>query len=179
MQGAVRMAGRVTYSEGAVTVLGILDVRGPMLYSDLKSRAGFRAKQESGRFAYHLRKLLRSGLVSLDSQEKTYTITAVGRECLGMVDRVGCMMPFEQRPRAAGGEDMSAAMVRILHILDTAGSQTHSGLRRLAGLEGDGEAAAFDRHLGRLLGMRLVSLYLPYIRYSITDGGRTALGRRP
>jgi len=46
-------------SPNRIDILRILNSKGPSTYSELKSLAGFRSKKESGKFAYHLRKLLR------------------------------------------------------------------------------------------------------------------------
>ena len=55
------------------------NAKGPLTYSELKSLAGFKSKKESGKFAYHLRKLLRQSLVALNKAERKYTITNLGK----------------------------------------------------------------------------------------------------
>ena len=36
-------------------LLRILNIKGPLTYSALKTLAGFKSKKESGKFAYHIR----------------------------------------------------------------------------------------------------------------------------
>ena len=61
----VRMIFSVMASPNRIDILRILNSKGPLTYSELKSLAGFKSKKESGKFAYHLRKLLRQSLVCL------------------------------------------------------------------------------------------------------------------
>ena len=58
----VRMIFSVMASPNRIDILRILNSKGPLTYSELKSLAGFKSKKESGKFAYHLRKLLRNHL---------------------------------------------------------------------------------------------------------------------
>jgi len=69
----------VISSPSRLDILRQLNSRGPMSYSELKSSTGFRAKKESGKFAYHLRKLLRQGLIQHNRADKKYGITPLGR----------------------------------------------------------------------------------------------------
>ena len=68
----------VMASPNRIDILRILYSKGPLTYSELKSLAGFKSKKESGKFAYHLRKLLRQSLVALNKSERRYTITNLG-----------------------------------------------------------------------------------------------------
>ena len=58
----VRMIFSVMASPNRIDISRILNSKGPLTYSELKSLAGFKSKKESGKFAYHLRKLLRQSL---------------------------------------------------------------------------------------------------------------------
>ena len=51
----VRMIFSVMASPNRIDILRILNSKGPLTYSELKSLAGFNSKNESGKFAYHLR----------------------------------------------------------------------------------------------------------------------------
>ena len=53
----VRMIFSVMASPNRIDILRILNSKGPLTYSELKSLAGFKSKKESGKFAYHLRKI--------------------------------------------------------------------------------------------------------------------------
>jgi hypothetical protein len=77
----VRMIFSVMASPNRIDILRILNSKGPLTYSELKSLAGFKSKKESGKFAYHLRKLLRQSLVALNKSERRYTITNLGKTC--------------------------------------------------------------------------------------------------
>ena len=71
-----------------IEILRILNARGASTYSELKSSVGFRSKRESGKFAYHLRKLLRYSLVTLNRSERKYVITNKGRSILNITKQI-------------------------------------------------------------------------------------------
>lgn len=84
----VRMIFSVMASPNRIDILRILNSKGPLTYSELKSLAGFKSKKESGKFAYHLRKLLRQSLVSLNKAERRYTITNLGKLVLSLARQI-------------------------------------------------------------------------------------------
>ncbi len=84
----VRMIFSVMASPNRIDVLRILNSKGPLTYSELKSLAGFKSKKESGKFAYHLRKLLRQSLVALNKSERRYTITNIGKLVLSLARQI-------------------------------------------------------------------------------------------
>jgi ribonucleoside-triphosphate reductase len=57
-------------------------------YSELKTLAGFKSKKESGKFAYHLRKLVKQTLISLNRAERKYTVTSLGRLVLNLTKQI-------------------------------------------------------------------------------------------
>src|SRR5918995_2430528 len=65
----VRMIFSVMASPNRIDILRILNSKGPLTYSELKSLAGFKSKKESGKFAYHLRKLLRHSIEEFNSHK--------------------------------------------------------------------------------------------------------------
>src|SRR5574337_1351928 len=75
----VRMIFSVMASPNRIDILRILNIKGPLTYSALKTLAGFKSKKESGKFAYHLRKLVKQLLIQLNRQERKYTVTNLGR----------------------------------------------------------------------------------------------------
>lgn len=75
-------------SPNRLEVLRILSAKGPLSYSELKALAGFRSKKESGKFAYHLRKLVRQTLVSLNRAERKYFISGLGRLVLNLTKQI-------------------------------------------------------------------------------------------
>jgi ribonucleoside-triphosphate reductase (formate) len=84
----VRMIFSVMASPNRIDILRILNSKGPLTYSELKSLAGFKSKKESGKFAYHLRKLLRQSLVALNKGERRYTITNLGKLVLSLARQI-------------------------------------------------------------------------------------------
>jgi ribonucleoside-triphosphate reductase (formate) len=78
----------VMASPNRIDILRILNNKGPLTYSELKSLAGFKSKKESGKFAYHLRKLLRQSLVGLNKGERRYTITNLGKLVLNLARQI-------------------------------------------------------------------------------------------
>ena len=84
----VRMIFSVMASPNRIDILRILNTKGPLTYSELKSLAGFKSKKESGKFAYHLRKLLRQSLVALNKSERRYTITNLGKLVLSLARQI-------------------------------------------------------------------------------------------
>lgn len=84
----VRMIFSVMASPNRIDILRILNSKGPLTYSELKALAGFKSKKESGKFAYHLRKLLRQSLVALNKAERKYTITNLGKLVLSLARQI-------------------------------------------------------------------------------------------
>lgn len=78
----------VIASPQRLEILKILNTKGPLTYSTLKTLAGFKSKKESGKFAYHLRKLVRVMLVQLNRQERKYTVTNFGRMVLNVTRQI-------------------------------------------------------------------------------------------
>ncbi len=94
----VQLIFSVMASSERVDMLRILKSKGPLSYSDLKDVSGFRSKRESGKFAYHLRKLSKQSLVSVNKSERRYMITNMGRLVLNLVRQL------EQQTVAEGGK---------------------------------------------------------------------------
>jgi ribonucleoside-triphosphate reductase len=84
----VRTIYSVIASSNRLEILRILNTKGPLSYSELKTLAGFKSKKESGKFAYHLRKLVRQMLISLNRQERKYNVTSLGRLVLNITRQV-------------------------------------------------------------------------------------------
>src|ERR1044072_5237197 len=84
----VRMIFSVMGSPNRIDILRILNAKGPLTYSELKALEGFKSKKESGKFAYHLRKLLRQLLVALNKTERRYTITNLGKLVLSLARQI-------------------------------------------------------------------------------------------
>ena len=78
----------VIASPQRLEILRILNIKGPLTYSALKTLAGFMSKKESGKFAYHLRKLVKQLLIQLNRQERKYTVTNLGRLVLNLTRQI-------------------------------------------------------------------------------------------
>ena len=78
----------VMTNRNRIDIMRILNARGPQTYSELKSLAGFRSKKESGKFAYHLRKLGKLKLVALNRIEHRYTLTNRGKLVLTLMKQL-------------------------------------------------------------------------------------------
>ncbi len=83
-----KMIFSVMANPNRIEILRILNARGPLTYSELKANVGFKSKRESGKFAYHLRKLLRHSLVSLNKAERRYVITNRGKLILNITKQI-------------------------------------------------------------------------------------------
>lgn len=84
----VRTIYSVIASPNRLDILRILNSKGPLSYSELKTLAGFKSKKESGKFAYHLRKLVKQSLISLNRAERKYTVTSLGRLVLNLTRQI-------------------------------------------------------------------------------------------
>ena len=84
----VRTIYSVIASSNRLDILRILNAKGPLSYSELKTLAGFKSKKESGKFAYHLRKLVKQMLVTLNRSERRYTVTNLGRLILNLTRQI-------------------------------------------------------------------------------------------
>lgn len=84
----VRNIFAVMTNRNRIDIMRILNARGARTYSELKSLAGFRSKKESGKFAYHLRKLGKLKLVSLNRIEHRYTLTNRGKLVLTLMKQL-------------------------------------------------------------------------------------------
>jgi anaerobic ribonucleoside-triphosphate reductase len=84
----VRTIYSVIASPNRLDILRILNTKGPLSYSELKTLAGFKSKKESGKFAYHLRKLVKQTLISLNRGERKYAVTSLGRLVLNLTKQI-------------------------------------------------------------------------------------------
>jgi len=86
----------VKTSPNRIDILEILNSAKPQTYSELKSQAGFKSKMESGKFAYHIRKLLKGidlggktqSLVALNKSDRRYRITSLGKLVLSLARKI-------------------------------------------------------------------------------------------
>jgi len=66
-------------------------------YNELMRQIGLDQFKDAGRFAYHLRKLLQSGLVDIDSNTKKYRLTDLGARVLDYYRNIGDFLTKKTR----------------------------------------------------------------------------------
>ena len=71
-----------------IDILRILKSEGPLPYSNLKSQSGFNTEKASGKFAYHLKKLLNQSLVAFNKSQKRYSMTELGKVVLKLAEKI-------------------------------------------------------------------------------------------
>ena len=88
MPARVQMILKTIANPIRLSVLRALNAKGSLPYSELKDIVGYHTKNESGKFAYHLRMLRGQALVFANKNEKQYSITNLGKLILSMVKQV-------------------------------------------------------------------------------------------
>lgn len=68
--------------------LNLLFDRGPLSYTELMSSLKMNPSRDAGRFAYHLKFLLKADLVEADVEAKKYLLTDLGKMVVDVADRV-------------------------------------------------------------------------------------------
>ena len=63
-------------------ILRSLQLQGPLAYSEIMSNLELDPSRDAGKFAYHLRGVLHSGLISLDRETRKYQLTSLGKMLL-------------------------------------------------------------------------------------------------
>ncbi len=69
-------------------ILNLLYDKGALSYTELMNQLKMNPSRDAGRFAYHLKFLLKANLVEVDSEAKKYYLTDLGRMVLDVADRV-------------------------------------------------------------------------------------------
>ncbi len=59
--------------------LRLLNAHGPLTYSEIMNRLNLNPNRDAGKFAYHLRNIVKAELVDLDEEAKKYKLTSLGR----------------------------------------------------------------------------------------------------
>lgn len=71
-----------------IQILNHLFDKGPLTYTELVSALKLNANRDAGRFAYHLKSLLKADLVEADSNAKKYLLTDLGKMVVEAADRI-------------------------------------------------------------------------------------------
>ncbi len=69
-------------------ILNLLFDKGALSYTELMNQLKMNPSRDAGRFAYHLKFLLKAALVEVDSDAKKYFLTDLGKMIIDIADRV-------------------------------------------------------------------------------------------
>lgn len=69
-------------------ILSILFEKGPLSYTELMSSLKMNPTQDAGRFAYHLKFLLKANLIKTDVESKKYGLTELGEMVIKVADEI-------------------------------------------------------------------------------------------
>jgi ribonucleoside-triphosphate reductase len=69
-------------------ILNLLFDKGELSYTELMNQLKMNPSRDAGRFAYHLKFLLKANLVEVDSEAKKYFLTDLGKMVIDVADRV-------------------------------------------------------------------------------------------
>jgi len=69
-------------------ILNLLFDRGPLSYTELMSSMKMNPSRDAGRFAYHLKFLLKADLIEADVEAKKYCLTELGKMVIDIADKI-------------------------------------------------------------------------------------------
>ena len=69
-------------------ILNLLFDRGPLSYTELMSSLKMNPSRDAGRFAYHLKFLLKADLIEADVEARKYCLTELGKMIIDVADKV-------------------------------------------------------------------------------------------
>ncbi len=69
-------------------ILNLLFDRGPLSYTELMSQLKMNPSRDAGRFAYHLKFLLKADLAETDVETRKYLLTELGKMVIDVADRI-------------------------------------------------------------------------------------------
>ncbi len=69
-------------------ILNLLFDKGPLSYTELMTSLKMNPSRDAGRFAYHLKFLLKADLVEADAEARKYCLTDLGKMVIDVADRV-------------------------------------------------------------------------------------------
>ncbi len=75
-------------SQLRLQILNLLFDKGALSYTELMNQLKMNPSRDAGRFAYHLKFLLKANLVEVDSEAKKYYLTDLGKMIIDVADRV-------------------------------------------------------------------------------------------
>jgi len=71
-----------------IQILNLLLEQGPMSYTEIMNYLKLDAARDAGRFAYHLKSLLKADLIEPDVETKKYRLTDLGRRIIEITDEI-------------------------------------------------------------------------------------------
>lgn len=71
-----------------IQILNLLLEQGPLSYTEIMNYLKLDATRDAGRFAYHLKSLLKADLIEPDVEAKKYRLTDLGRQIIKMTDEI-------------------------------------------------------------------------------------------
>ncbi|MDH5447780.1 MAG: helix-turn-helix domain-containing protein [Candidatus Bathyarchaeota archaeon] len=71
-----------------IQILALLLEYGPMSYTEIMNTLKLDATRDAGRFAYHLKSLLKADLIEPDVETKNYRLTDLGRRIIEITDEI-------------------------------------------------------------------------------------------
>lgn len=69
-------------------ILNLLFDKGPLSYTELMASLKMNASRDAGRFAYHLKFLLKADLIEADVEARKYLLTELGKMVIDVADRI-------------------------------------------------------------------------------------------
>ncbi len=69
-------------------ILNLLSDKGPLSYTELMSSLKMNPSRDAGRYAYHLKSLLKTDLIEVDVDAKKYFLTEMGRMVIDVADKI-------------------------------------------------------------------------------------------
>ncbi len=71
-----------------IRILNLMLEHGPMSYTEIMNALKLDATRDAGRFAYHLKSLLKADLIEPDAETKKYRLTDLGRRVIEITDEI-------------------------------------------------------------------------------------------
>jgi ribonucleoside-triphosphate reductase len=71
-----------------IQILNLMLEHGPMSYTEIMNALKLDATRDAGRFAYHLKSLLKADLIEPDVETKNYRLTDLGRRIIEITDEI-------------------------------------------------------------------------------------------
>jgi DNA-binding transcriptional ArsR family regulator len=69
-------------------ILNLLFDKGPLSYTELMASLKMNASRDAGRFAYHLKFLLKADLIEADVEARKYFLTELGKMVIDVADKI-------------------------------------------------------------------------------------------